>query len=56
MVVNLLVSGLVSALMGLVMLGVLNITPCGALHEGGMPGWRLRKDDNYQFLYAVVMK
>ena len=50
------VSGLVSALMGLVMLGVLNITPCGALHEGGMPDWRLRKDDNYQFLYAELLE
>lgn len=33
----LLVSGLVPALMGLVMLGVLDRTPRGALREGGGP-------------------
>ena len=36
-VVNLLASGLVPALRGLVMLGVLNRTPRVALREGGVP-------------------
>ncbi len=53
---NLLVSGRVPALMGLVMLGVLYRTPRGAQREGGMPNWRLRRDDNYQFLYADVLE
>lgn len=56
MVVNLLVSGRVPTLMGLVMLGVLYRTPRGAQQEGGMPNWRLRRDDNYQFLYAELLE
>ena len=31
---------------------IYNSTRCPA--EGGMPSWRLRRDDNHQHVYAVV--
>jgi len=33
---------------------IYNSTWCPA--EGGMPDWRLRRDDNYQFLYAELLE